>query len=701
MTRDIKNHLLFEVATEVANKVGGIYSVLKSKAPITVAEYRERYTLLGPLNYLLAQMEVEELPVKDPAVKKTLDLMSERGIQWLYGRWLIEGAPRVLLFDIQLAGHNLNEWKSDLWNVAGIPTPEHDQESNDAILLGYLVAWFLGELVYHDRERAVIAQFHEWLAGVALPLCRKRRIDVTTIFTTHATLLGRYLCAGSTDFYNNLANFDVDAEAGKRGIYHRYCIERAATHAADVFTTVSHITAYEAEHLLKRKPDGVLPNGLNVVKFQAVHEFQNLHATKKAKINEFIKGHFYGHYDFDMENTLYFFIAGRYEFRNKGVDFFIESLARLNHRLKEAGSKMTIVAFIIMPGKINSYTVETLKGQAVIKQLENTIEEVQKKVSERLFEHCARFPNTHSNQITNGNEVPSIDDLIKPSDRVLLKRRIFALKRDGLPPIVTHNMTDDASDPILNQIRRVELFNKPEDRVKIIFHPEFLNANNPILSLDYEEFVRGCHLGVFPSYYEPWGYTPAECTVMGVPSITTNLSGFGCYMEDLIENTSDYGIYIVDRRLKSVDESIDQLTDYMYDFTEKTRRQRINQRNRTERLSDLLDWKRMGLEYVKARQLALKRAYPNQFKNGANPFNNTSNLKLTRPLSVPGSPRGKIGIMTPGDLGSLQEAQESLNTDDYIGFRLGEDNDADEEKTDAPFPLTLRGNSAPPDDEEA
>ncbi|EAZ62757.1 glycogen (starch) synthase [Scheffersomyces stipitis CBS 6054] len=699
MTRDITNHLLFEVATEVAHKVGGIYSVLKSKAPITVAEYRERYTLIGPLNYNSAQIEVEELPVKDPLIKQTLDSMSERGIRWLYGRWLIEGAPRVLLFDIWSAGHHLNEWKSDLWNIAGIPTPDHDQESNDAILLGYLVAWFLGELVYNDRERAVICQCHEWLAGIALPLCRKRRIDVTTIFTTHATLLGRYLCAGSTDFYNNLANFDVDAEAGKRGIYHRYCMERSATHSADVFTTVSHITAYEAEHLLKRKPDGVLPNGLNVVKFQAVHEFQNLHAIKKAKINEFIKGHFYGNYDFDLDNTLYFFIAGRYEFRNKGCDFFIEALARLNHRLKEAGSKMTIVAFIIMPGKTHSYTVETLKGQAVIKQLESTIEEVQKKVGERLFEHCARFPNANNKSNT---EVPSIDELIKPADRVLLKRRIFALKREGLPPIVTHNMAEDATDPILNQIRRVQLFNKPEDRVKIIFHPEFLNANNPILSLDYDEFVRGCHLGVFPSYYEPWGYTPAECTVMGVPSVTTNLSGFGCYMEDLIENTSDYGIYIVDRRMKSVDESINQLTDYMYNFAEKTRRQRINQRNRTERLSDLLDWKRMGLEYIKARQLSLKRAYPDKFKNGANPFNNQSNLKLTRPLSVPGSPRGKVGLMTPGDLGSLQEAQESLNTEDYIGFKLGATDDVDDDDDEHPhYPLTLRGTSAPPQEESA
>lgn len=132
------------------------------------------------------------------------------------------------------------------------------------------------------------------------------------MFTTHATLLGRYLCAGSVDFYNNLQYFDVDHEAGKRGIYHRYCIERSSAHCADVFTTVSHITAYESEHLLKRKPDGVLPNGLNVVKFQAMHEFQNMHAASKAKIQDFIRGHFYGHCDFDVDNTLYVRVFSRF-----------------------------------------------------------------------------------------------------------------------------------------------------------------------------------------------------------------------------------------------------------------------------------------------------------------------------------------------------------------------------------------------------
>lgn len=685
MPRDIKEHLLFEIATEVANRVGGIYSVLKSKAPITVAEYRHRYCLIGPINYKSASTEVEELPVKDPKIKDTLDAMSSKGVRWLYGRWLIEGAPRVLLFDLDSARGFLDEWKKDLWQLAAIPTPPSDTETNDAILLGYLVAWFLGELVFRDRDRAIIAHAHEWLAGVCLPLCRKRRLDVTTIFTTHATLLGRYLCAGNVDFYNNLNNFDVDSEAGKRGIYHRYCVERAAAHSADVFTTVSHITAFEAENLLKRKPDGVLPNGLNVVKFQAVHEFQNLHAIQKEKINDFIRGHFYGRYDFDLDKTLYFFIAGRYEYRNKGADVFIEALARLNHRLKEAGSDLTVVAFVIMPALTKSYTQETLKGQAVVKALENSVLEISKNIEKRLLEHCARYQQ-------HGEEVPQLDELIHPADKVLLKRRVYALKRDSLPPIVTHNMNDDANDPILNQIRRVKLFNAPEDRVKIIFHPEFLNSNNPILSLDYDEFVRGCHLGVFPSYYEPWGYTPAECTVMGVPSITTNLSGFGGYMEDLIENSPDYGIYIVDRRMKSVDESINQLTEYMFDFTQKSRRQRINQRNRTERLSELLDWKRMGLEYIKARQLALKRAYPDQFKGGNNPFADSS-IKLTRPLSAPGSPRDRKLLMTPGDLGSLQESKEVLGTDDYIGFRLStgsDDEDNSDEEYDR-YPITLKG----------
>ncbi|KAL1673202.1 glycosyltransferase family 3 protein [Schizophyllum commune] len=695
--RNVSNPLLFESAWEVANKVGGIYTVIKTKVPVTVAEYGDRYTLMGPLSYKSAPMEVEAVyPVPEgsvpkeevpPAVKDTLDSMRAQGVKSLYGRWLIEGSPKVILFDTGSMYHRLDEWKADLWNLAGIPTPPSDHETNETIVFGYLVAWFLGEFVARETDNAVIAAFHEWQAGLAIPLCRKRHLDLTTVFTTHATLLGRYLCAGSVDFYNNLQYFDVDHEAGKRGIYHRYCIERSAAHCADVFTTVSHITAYEAEHLLKRKPDGVVPNGLNVKKFQAMHEFQNLHSTSKEKINEFVRGHFYGHLDFDLDNTLYFFTAGRYEYRNKGVDMFIESLARLNFQLQKAQSKTTVVAFIIMPAATNSYTIEALKGQAVTKQLRDTVREIESRVGQRLFDHASRF---HGGTNMASNAPIPTESLLSDEDMVLLKRRIFALKRNSLPPITTHNMADDANDPILNQIRRVQLFNNASDRVKIVFHPDFLNANNPILGLDYEEFVRGCHLGVFPSYYEPWGYTPAECTVMGVPSITTNLSGFGCFMQDLIERPADEGCYIVDRRMQSVEDSVNQLTDCMFAFCSKTRRQRINQRNRVERLSPLLDWKNLGIEYSKSRMLALRRAYPDAFYSaeGEGTFDDVGDyFSVERAtLSVPASPRLR-GAATPGDLGTLTEEMQSLSTSDYRGQAWPS---MEDEEDSYPFPLVMK-----------
>ncbi|KAF8887036.1 glycogen synthase [Gymnopilus junonius] len=701
--RDVHSPVLFECAWEVANKVGGIYTVIKTKVPVTVSEFGDRYCLIGPLSYKTAPMEVEAEEPTDEHLAAALESMRAQGVKALYGRWLIEGNPHVLLFDTGSAYSRLDEWKGDLWNLAGIPSPPNDHETNETIVFGYLVAWFLGDYVARQLTTAVIAHFHEWQAGLAIPLCRKRHIDVTTVFTTHATLLGRYLCAGSVDFYNNLQYFDVDHEAGKRGIYHRYCIERSATHCADVFTTVSHITAYESEHLLKRKPDGVLPNGLNVVKFQAMHEFQNMHATSKAKINEFIRGHFYGHYDFDLDNTLYMFTAGRYEYRNKGVDMFIESLARLNYRLQKAGSNITVVAFIIMPAATHSYTIEALKGQAVTKQLRDTVTEIQNRIGARLFDHAARFHGQVlilisgyflTNRLYREEKFhPTPDDLLSEEDQVLLKRRIFALKRNSLPPIVTHNMADDANDPILNQIRRVKLFNNSSDRVKVIFHPDFLNSSNPILGLDYEEFVRGCHLGVFPSYYEPWGYTPAECTVMGIPSITTNLSGFGCFMQDLIERPEDEGCYIIDRRMQSVEDSVNQLTEHMFTFTQKTRRQRINQRNRVERLSPLLDWKNLGIEYSKARQLALRRAYPDAFygSDGEELYGDVEGdyfggVERMPPASIPASPRLR-GMATPGDIGTLTEEMQSLHTSDYRGQNWPTDQD---EEDSYPFPLVMK-----------
>ncbi|XP_023672546.1 glycogen [starch] synthase, liver [Paramormyrops kingsleyae] len=661
----VEDLLLFEVAWEVTNKVGGIYTVIQTKAKITVDEWGDNYFMVGPYYEHNFKTQVEGCDPPNPAIKKAMDCLTNNGCQVHFGRWLIEGSPYVVLFDIGAAAWNLDRWKGELWDTCGISLPFHDREANDSLIFGSMVAWFFKELTdgFQDMPN-VIAHFHEWQAGAGLVLCRSRKLPLATIFTTHATLLGRYLCAGNVDFYNNLDKFNIDKEAGERQIYHRYCLERAAVHCSHVFTTVSQITAVEADHMLHRKPDMVTPNGLNVKKFSAMHEFQNLHSINKAKIQEFVRGHFYGHLDFNLEKTLFFFIAGRYEFTNKGADIFLESLSRLNYLLRVHKNDVTVVVFFIMPAKTNNFNVESLKGQAVRKQLWDTAHQVKEKFGKRLYEALLK------------GEIPDMNTILDRDDVTIMKRAIYATQRHGLPPVTTHNMLDDGSDPILSNVRRIGLFNCRTDRVKVVFHPEFLSSTSPLLPMDYEEFVRGCHLGVFPSYYEPWGYTPGECTVMGIPSVTTNLSGFGCFMEEHVTDPAAYGIYIVDRRFRSADESCNQLTQFMFGFCQQSRRQRIIQRNRTERLSDLLDWRYLGRFYMHARHLALSRTFPDKFKMDTAAPLRTDGFRYPRPSSVPPSPSA-----------SLHSTPHHSDEEDEEPYDEEEEAERDRQNIKAPFSL--------------
>ncbi|XGW08399.1 hypothetical protein V3C99_011042 [Haemonchus contortus] len=603
LTAREEGRFVFECAWEVANKIGGIYTVLRSKAQISCEELGDQYCMFGPMKNDKWRLEVEKVEPENRTIRAAIRKLHESGFECMYGRWLIDGYPKVILFDLGSGAKKMNEWKQELFDRCRIGIPHEDIESNDAVILGFMVAIFLKHFRESivDYQPLVVAHFHEWQAGVGLLMSRLWKLDIATVYTTHATLLGRHLCAGGCDFYNQLGSFNLDEEAGKRKIYHQYCLERAACHSAHIFTTVSEITGLEAEHLLDRKPDILTPNGLNVFKFAALHEFQNLHSMAKEKIHNFVRGHFHGHLDFDLDKTLYLFTAGRYEFCNKGGDLFIESLARLNHYLQTTTDPrhkgVTVVAFIIYPAPSNSFNVESLKGQAVTKQLKEAVDRIKESIGQRMFDICLQ------------GHLPDGHDLLSPADNVLLKRCIMATEKRDLPPICTHNMVR-GDDEVLSALRRTQLLNFREHRVKVVFHPEFLSSVSPLIGLDYEDFVRGCHLGVFPSYYEPWGYTPAECTVMGIPSISTNLSGFGCFMQEHVEDPSSYGIYVVDRRFKSPEESVRQLAQIMYDFCGMSRRQRIIQRNRTERLSELLDWNSLGVFYRDCRRMALERLHP-------------------------------------------------------------------------------------------
>jgi glycogen(starch) synthase len=585
--------LLFEIGWEVCWQLGGIYTVLRTKVPAMQQRWGDRYYLIGPYNPQTAAVEFEEEATQG-FIRKTLDRVRDLGISCHFGRWLIPGRPRVILMDYRGGFGNLDFYKYLMWKDHGISTVANDGEVNEVIALGFAVTEFFTALAQEVAAGTpVIAHFHEWMAGVAVPRIAHLKLPVATVFTTHATLLGRYLANDRPDFYSTLAHINPDEEAGRYNIYPRFAIERAAAHAATVFTTVSQVTSIEAEKLLGRQPDLILPNGLNLHRFAALHEFQNLHREYKETIHEFVMGHFFQSYSFDLDRTLYLFTSGRYEYRNKGMDLFIEALYHLNRRLKEQADRPTVVAFIVTKAATRNINVQTLQSQSMFEELHNTCEQIEAQMGYRLFRSAV-----------NGR-IPG--ELLDEDDKVRLKQTIHAWRSGRQPPIVTHDLVDDAKDAILQHLRHRQLFNAPDDAVKVVFHPQFVTAIGPLIALDYDQFVRGCHLGVFPSYYEPWGYTPMECAALGLPAVTTDLSGFGAYIQRHVPEHRDEGIFVLNRRTQSFDQAVQDLVEQLFNFVQMSQRQRIEMRYRVQKLSELFDWSVLIDYYNEAHDLALER----------------------------------------------------------------------------------------------
>jgi glycogen(starch) synthase len=590
-----KAPLLFEVGWEVCWQLGGIYTVLRSKAPTMMQRWGERYCLIGPYNPQTAAVEFEQQPVSG-VLGRALNKLSEQGTGWRYGQWLIPGRPPVVLLDYRARFGELDSDKYLLWKDHGIQTVAGDGEVNEVTAFGFAVTEFfrvLGAEVGADQP--VIGHFHEWMAAVAVPRIAHLKLPVATVFTTHATLLGRYLASDDPEFYQHLPSIQPDEAAARRDIHPRFAIERAAAHASTVFTTVSQVTGSEAGALLGRVPDVILPNGLNLHRFAALHEFQNLHRQYKEVIHDFVMGHFFPGYSFDLDRTIYLFTSGRYEYRNKGMDLFIEALHRLNGRLKRLADPPTVVAFLITKAATRHLNVGVLQSQTMFDDLRRLCGQIQQQMGYRLFRDAA------VGRIASGTE------LMDEDDRVRLKQALHAWHTGRQPPIVTHDLVDDASDPILQHLRHRGLLNAKEDPVKVVFHPHFLTAIGPLINLDYEQFVRGCHLGVFPSYYEPWGYTPMECVAMGVPAVTTDLSGFGAYVQQNVANHQEQGIYVLNRRTRSFEDAANELTDRLVEFVQLNRRQRVELRNRVERLGEMFDWSVLIANYNEAHDLALTR----------------------------------------------------------------------------------------------
>jgi glycogen(starch) synthase len=592
----VNNELVIEIAWEVCNQVGGIYTVIRSKAPAMMKNHGGNFCMIGPYLNKSIQAELEPLDDSADVFGQAAAALRKRGYDVHYAEWLVTGKPHVILINPNVIEDKvLPVVKYLLWKNHSIEITGSNKLVDQVIAFGYLTKIFFDELVrISGNDPKIIAHFHEWMSGLPILDMKREKMPVKTVFTTHATQLGRHLAINSPLFYAHLPFFKREDEAKKFGVAVEESIEYGCAQACDVFSTVSDVTARECKHLLRRKPEAILPNGLNIQRFEALHEFQNLHSIYKEQIHQFVMGHFFQSYAFDLNKTLYFFTSGRYEYKNKGFDLTLEALTHLNEQLKKDNVDVTVVMFFITKRDYSSINPEALQSRAMMEEIRQTCEAIEKQIGKRLF---------YASTTLQENRLPELNDFVDEYWKLRYRRTVQSWKTNKLPLTVTHELVDEANDEIVNFIQRRNLLNRPDDKVKIVYHPDFISATSPLFGMDYSQFVRGCHLGIFPSYYEPWGYTPLECMASGVPSVTSDLSGFGDYLLKNFPDHEKHGMYVVERGKRSFDWSAKQLSGFLYQFLTQSRRDRIMQRNNVENYSSSFDWENLIKHYEEAYQL--------------------------------------------------------------------------------------------------
>lgn len=594
-----KADLLLEASWEVCNKVGGINTVLKSKAAKIVSYYGENYYLIGPYFAKQTVGEFEETLPKGN-LKEVADFLKKEGVICHFGKWLIDGTPECILIDFTNSYTKLNEVKKNMWDWYKIDSLNVSHDYDEPVAWSYAVFLLIQKIAEIFKDKKIVAQFHEWLTGAALLHLTRNKINIGTVFTTHATVLGRTLSSNNIELYSfdgktkcALELMDIEKEAYNYGVAAKHQIEKNSAVNADVFTTVSEITGMEAKFILGRKPDVLLPNGLDIEKFPTFEEISIKHRLQRDSIREFILYYFFPYYVFELKETLFYFIAGRYEFHDKGVDIFIKSLGNLNERMKKEKSKKTIVAFIWVPANIRGIKPELLESRTFFKDIKDNIEDNINEIQKLLmFSLVSQFKITENS-------------LFEPEFILEMKKKVLKLKKSGTPPVSTHDILDD-NDVILRGLREAKLENKAEDNVKIVFYPIYLSGADSLLDLSYYEAMQGSHLGVFPSFYEPWGYTPLEAGALGVSSVTTDLAGFGRYIAKKTEGKKNPGVFVLKRMGRSEGEVVSDLADILYYFATLKKQMRIENKMAARRLAEMADWSILIKNYIKAHEKALK-----------------------------------------------------------------------------------------------
>jgi len=583
---------LLEVSWEVANKVGGIYTVIKEKSPYIHQRFGDDYLVIGPF---LSEKSLSEFTLLTPPAEfnDVITAVEKYGIKAHYGEWLVSSTIRGFLLDFSelQQREKLNLMKYELWERYRIDSRRTGQDFDEPLAWCRAVSFFLKEFGHKFEATVKILHLHEWLSGSVilfeeLPTFKK-------IFSIHATVLGRSLAAAQINFWEHLSLINPETEAYRLGVEAKHAIEMHTAKKADYFTCVSNLLALEAEKFLGKKADAVLPNGLNFNRFPTVEEISYAHRLHKKTIQDFILYYFAPFYKVETKDSLFYFISGRHEVKNKGIDIFIRALGLLKRKLQQ--SKTNIFAFIFVPTETKEVNHLLLNNLNIYRNIEEKIDELSHEIKSRLVHFLIHKETISPETLFTQEEFLEIQSVFKQA------RPLSEI------PITTHFI--DPNDEILNLIRQENLLNKEGDRVKVIYYPTYLSHADGLLNLSYEEAISGCHLGVFPSFYEPWGYTPLETAASGVITITTDLTGFADYLKNNAAfDSQSPGIHILKRKLRRETEVIEDLAEIMFKFSEQSRSERVQEKLEARRLALLCDWNKLIKHYFDLYDQILKDA---------------------------------------------------------------------------------------------
>lgn len=538
---------IFESSWEVCNKVGGIYTVLSTRANTLQQEMQDKVFFIGPDVW-----HENACPYFKEDAKLLADwkkTATEEGLKVKVGRWTIPGNPIAILVDFQKYYEKKNEIYGWLWENYQVDSLHAYGDYDEASMFSYATGLVV-ESYYNfalTKKDKVIYHANEWMTGLGLLYVNNKLPQVGTIFTTHATSIGRSIAGNMKPLYDYLFAYNGDQMAGELNMQSKHSIEKQTAFHCDCFTTVSEITARECVELLDKKVDEVLPNGFDnsFVPANAATFTRKRKAARKRLLD--VANALLGE-SLD-DDTLIVSTSGRYEFRNKGVDVYIESMNRL---LRDKELKKKVLAFIEVPGWVGE---------------------------------------------------PRQD----------LKERLDSGKQYDTPlevPQVTHWLHEMSHDNVLSMMKYYDMHNRKEDNVKVIFLPCYLDGNDGILNMTYYDIILGNDLCIYPSYYEPWGYTPLEAIAFKVPCITTDLAGFGQWVNTEVGHYGELkdGVKVIHRTDYNYSEVADAIKDTVAEFSAMTKKQVADARSAAEKLSKKALWSEFIKYYHQAYDLALSRA---------------------------------------------------------------------------------------------